>query len=259
VDANVVDDVPDGIEVNRLLGRLMLAANRMAFYAWGNKVVRGPFAGMIVPERSIWGDGNASTKLLGVYEHELQPAIEHALWRQPDVVINVGCAEGYYAIGFARMGKRVFGFDVSAEARLQCEDFAEQNDVHVELRDGAYEPEELQLIEVTGKRLYVIDVEGSEDRLIDLKRCSALSSADLIIECHDFLKPGVSYRVANRLSETHNVELIRPRLPDLRFLDSRIPSVMSVLMAVEKRPLPCYWLACWANKQSYPKSGDDHG
>src|SRR5215813_4226420 len=72
------------------------------FQKLGNRVLTGPFKGMIVTDQPNWDDGNSTLKLLGCYEHELWDAIELAITRKPSAVINIGCAEGYYAIGLAR-------------------------------------------------------------------------------------------------------------------------------------------------------------
>ena len=74
------------------LANRLLAASRAT-------VQTGPFAGMKYVCQST---GALCPKLLGCYESELHPAIAKAISRQPKNIINVGCAEGYYAIGMAR-------------------------------------------------------------------------------------------------------------------------------------------------------------
>ena len=246
---------PDAVEMNRLVGRIMRGVNGQAFRLLGNKVLSGPFAGMHIPERNTgWDDGNFSTKLLGIYEFELHDTWQHAGWRRPRVVVNVGCAEGYYTVGLARglPKAQVYGFDTSLPSLDLCAEYAKINGVQdrVSLAHGCTFPESMS-VHGEGHRLYVIDVEGAEMELIDLERCPELANADLVIECHDCLRPDASAEIADRLYATHRVELVRPRLPDLdkfQFLKSS-PAIMSVLMAVEKRPMPIYWLVCWAHRK----------
>src|SRR5262245_457133 len=69
------------------------------------KVQSGPFIGMeILPDVS-WNDGDISSKILGTYEQELHPIIEHEIKRlrrmDKPKIVNVGTAEGYYAVGMA--------------------------------------------------------------------------------------------------------------------------------------------------------------
>jgi hypothetical protein len=44
---------------------------------------------------------NGGCTFLGTLEKELHWAIEKAISRSPTTVLNIGCAEGYYAVGFA--------------------------------------------------------------------------------------------------------------------------------------------------------------
>src|SRR5947207_8629242 len=71
----------------------------------------GPFAGMryVAPAtgRTIL------PKLLGSYETELHSIVEQVIAADHRVVINIGCAEGYYAVGLALRlpNSRVYAFD----------------------------------------------------------------------------------------------------------------------------------------------------
>lgn len=251
MDARVDDSDP--VVMNDLLLRLMRGVNGQAFSLLGDEVLTGPFKGMVVAERTpYWDDGNSGTKLLGCYEHELHGSVEHAISRRPRTIINVGCGEGYYAIGMARrcLEAEVIALDTEAEARSMCDDYARRNDVHVNLIDGARRPEELRFVGAPEPRLYIVDCEGHELELIDPRRCPELRSADIIVECHDFLWKDLSLVLAGRLVGTHAVIRISPRLPDFSqfpFLQNS-PTAISVLVVVEKRPMPCYWLTCWANR-----------
>ena len=71
------------------------------FHVTEARVQSGPFKGIMIIPQYMWGDGDTAAKLLGVYEDELHDFIESAIAQKPDIVINVGCAEGYYSIGLA--------------------------------------------------------------------------------------------------------------------------------------------------------------
>lgn len=243
---------PTPEEMNTLLFRIMCGVNAQFFRTFGNKVMEGPFAGMEIAETGPWDDGNSSTKLLGCYEFELHETILHACWRRPKVVVNVGCAEGFYAIGLARMLPQttIAAMDINLASLRKCEEMAERNGVwkQIEFLEGARSPQELVLPGYWGHRLYLVDVEGAELGLLDKDICPVLQHSDIIVECHDFFDRDTSYKLAERFGPTHRVELIRPRFPRLdqfKFLATS-PTVMSALAAVEKRPMPCCWLACWA-------------
>jgi len=81
-----------------------------------NSVVQsGPFAGMRLIEGASWGDGDIAPKLLGVYEQELHGVFAKAAQRRYGAIVDVGSAEGFYAVGLARMfpGIKVYAFIVS--------------------------------------------------------------------------------------------------------------------------------------------------
>src|SRR3954471_17960548 len=67
------------------------------FVDWhGLTVSGGPFAGPTYPARPPLP---LAPKLLGIYERELHGAIEAAIRAAPETIVNVGSADGYYAVG----------------------------------------------------------------------------------------------------------------------------------------------------------------
>src|SRR4051812_40571742 len=64
---------------------------------YGSTVRHGPFRGMsYLPERV------SVPVLAGTYEAELHPVIADWMANPPRVAIDVGCSDGYYAVGLAR-------------------------------------------------------------------------------------------------------------------------------------------------------------
>lgn len=243
------------IEDTQLLMKIMRNVNIQAFKTFGDRVYTGPFTGMIIPSHwEHWDDGNGSTKLFGTYEHELHEVVYRAAWRQPRVVINVGCAEGYYAIGLARMlpNAVVHALDINPDALNICKEYSEKNSVNVVTHNGALEPEDLRFDTWAKRRLYVVDVEGSEVKLLNPEKCPELILSDIIVECHDFMNADISVYLADKFAPTHSVEVIKSRLPNYEQFQfvRQCPNILSVLAVTEKRPLPTYWLACWANRRS---------
>src|SRR5947209_6694984 len=85
----------------------------------------GPFAGT----RYIHGAvGSAYVpKLLGIYERELNARIEHACALKFPLIVDIGAAEGYYAIGLARRNPqaRVLAFEMEAKGQSALKHMAE--------------------------------------------------------------------------------------------------------------------------------------
>ncbi len=169
------------------------------------RVLSGPFAGMkYLPFAS--GSG-LLPKLAGTYELEIQPAVEAACGRDFSRVVNVGCGEGYYAVGFARRlpGARIFAFDIDVVARQRTRRLARENGVadRIEIR-GLCRPEDLARLAGPGS-LIVCDCEGAEARLLDPRTAPALAGSDLLVELHDFIDPTISTTVLDRFCTSHRI------------------------------------------------------
>ena len=86
----------------------------------GPTVWGGPFKGMAYVAAST--EGALMPRLLGVYESELHPHLQEILGRGVEQVIDLGCAEGYYAVGVARLAPNVtvHARDIDPKARQAC-------------------------------------------------------------------------------------------------------------------------------------------
>ena len=93
-------------------------------------VQHGPFSGMVYPEMTAIGS-SLVPKLLGSYEQELHPVLDAICANDYSEIIDIGCAEGYYACGLAMKipTARVFAFDTNNEAIHLCKQMAEKNNV----------------------------------------------------------------------------------------------------------------------------------
>lgn len=214
----------------------------------GWTVQSGPFAGMILPDRVAWGDGDLLPKLLGCYEAELQATIAEMALAPPDLVINIGAAEGYYAVGLARLLPDTFvhAFDTEAVSQDICRTAAGLNDVASRISvTGQCTSGVLQAILPRGRTpLVICDCEGHERELIDPQRVPALRTATVIVECHDFIDASITQTLVDRLSPTHALGGVQEgardpnTFPFLRSLDS----LDRWLAVCEYRPSTMHWL-----------------
>lgn len=212
------------------------------------KVQWGPFKDMVLPAEASWGEGDLIPKLLGVYEAELHVSIEQAITRAPDVVINVGCAEGYYAVGLARRlpNAHVHAFDISEAAQKVCASAAEENGVGDRVTvHGRCEAEDLiKLVAGARRALLIIDCEGYELDLLTEPAVAAMAHCDLIVECHDFLNRTITPTLKARLEPTHQVGTYRegPRDPGMFQILHKLDTLERYLCVCEFRPELMYWL-----------------
>ena len=183
-----------------------------------HRVAAGPFAGMEYVESS---NGSAFIpKILGIYERELTPSIEAACADRPDRIVDLGAAEGYYAVGLARRNPQahVIAFEMEENGRKLLTEMVARNDLadRVEIR-GLAEPPDLQAaLEGAARPLVVCDVEGYEMVLLDPVRVPGLRGARILVELHDFIKRGSGQKIEDRFSGTHRVTRVwgEPRSSD---------------------------------------------
>lgn len=231
------------------LARLRTRALLDAYVAqYGMAVQDGPFTGMILPRGTSWGDGETLPKLLGAYEAELHQVIRDGVAASPDSVINIGAAEGFYAIGLARLLPHAItiAYDSDANSQQVCSTAAALNDVadRVVIR-GACTPESLQHdLAESARSLVICDCEGYELTLIDPAIVPALRRATLIIETHDFLHRGLTEALIARLAPTHTVSLGREggRNPNEHPFLQGLHSIDRWLTMCEYRPETMQWI-----------------
>lgn len=217
-------------------------------------VLSGPFAGMRLLAKTSWHDGDAAPKLLRCYESELFPFVERAIRRQPGVVINVGCAEGYYAIGLARRlpGARVFAFDLDEAAQTICREAAAANDTGNRVAVGglcsAATLVELVRSNAAERPLIVMDCEGGERDLLTEAVVGELRACDAIVECHDFADRTITPMLTQRFGATHTVETVSegPRDPAMLPLLRPLSTLDRYLAVCEFRPETMNWVIGWS-------------
>ena len=171
----------------------------------GTSIRRGPFSGMEFLEKSA--EGCHVAKLLGTYE---QPLHEHIDWvvKQPyRKIINIGCAEGYYAVGLAmRMQQtKVLAFDIDLKAQESCQYLAKKNKVSDRLViNGELKQNDLT-DDLLSDAIMFCDIEGAELDLLDPSKAPAIRFVDIVVESHECLVPGITEKLKERFNESHNI------------------------------------------------------
>lgn len=223
-------------------------------YLFSKGVRRGPFVGLKYPFLSAIYSA-FFPKVLGYYEMELHPAIDSLKQKQYTSILDVGCAEGYYAVGFAKMfpTAKLVAYDLDPLAREKTIEMALANDVPVgekfEIKDFC-SSEELLRLDPVKKHLIFSDCEGFEGELFTKEVISHLSNSDFVVEVHDFVFPGLCDELVAKFSGTHQVEVIKS-IHDLyryRSIDDeeikKLDLKDQIELLAEKRPSQMEWLFC---------------
>ena len=174
----------------------------------GLKVLQGPLAGMEFIRQSA--EGCHIAKLLGCYEQPLLPYIKTAINTNYDSVINIGCAEGYYVVGMARkmLQTKFYAFDIDENSRKSCLELAKRNNVEDRVEIGSlFTSADFKRYHL-GKSLIFCDIEGGEDQLLDPEASEEITNFDIIVEVHEFQKPGLIETLKSRFAQTHNLTFV---------------------------------------------------
>lgn len=177
-----------------------------------NKTVqRGPFQGLTYPTLESTCS-EIAPKIIGTYEMELFEAIEDMCKSRYKVVVDVGCAEGYYAVGFAKRipSAEVFAFDINRRALEMCRKLAEENKVSERVHlQGFCDSKTLASFDFKNSGLIICDCEGYELELFNEESIRNLLNCDLLIELHDILIPGLRDKLLPRFKNTHSLSIIK--------------------------------------------------
>jgi hypothetical protein len=200
-------------------------------------VQAGPFKGMKLINEGAWEVSAMAPMILGSYEKELQPIFEAEIERLEKlahpIIVNIGCAEGYYAIGLGRRLPKaiIYALDTNDESLAIMKENAKLNDV-TNIVVGA----DLGYV-LNNPTFIVSDCEGSETAYLDPLKWRGTVGSTVLCEIHDTKETADSevtwtdkilyerYRESHYMQlvleggrNPYDYELIRTRSSEERFL-----------------------------------------
>jgi hypothetical protein len=209
----LANDVPEGEQLQnalRLLSkwRSVLILNTL-LQQQGTVVMQGPLTGLDYLRQSA--EGCHVAKLLGCYEQPLQPFIEAAIVAGYPTILNIGCAEGYYAVGMARRmpATRVLAHDINPKAQLLCAELAVKNQVSDRVIVGGLCSAADFAVYAGQPVLLMCDIEGAERELLDPAVAPALKGMDIIVESHECVVSGITQLLIDRFKNSHQITLVQ--------------------------------------------------
>jgi hypothetical protein len=188
--------------------RRQVEARLRAAGLYGDVVNFGPFKGLQYPPG--WADSRFE-KIIGAYEAELHPVVESLCATPYTDIVNLGAAEGYYAVGMARRipAATVHAFEMEDGRREMCRAMAQLNGVAARVRGlGAATVEALRELQLGPRVLVLCDCEGAERELLQPQAVPWLQRAEVLVEVHEFMAPGVSEILRQRFAGTHQLQVI---------------------------------------------------
>jgi hypothetical protein len=213
-------------------------------------ILNGPFIGMKYINRS--NHSNLLPKIIGSYEEPIHRWILDILEQgRYTTIINVGCAEGYYAVGLVKSKSqpKVLAFDADNKALENARYLAKINDVSNSIKfferfesSAITEILESNLCE---NILIFMDIEGEELNLLNTFQYPALLRCDVLVELHDCFYSGITEKLISYFSETHKIEIIVDypyRINTYTFNGKEFSTEDILYMTDEKRPEKMRWL-----------------
>lgn len=151
----------------------------------------GPFAGLRLMEGSWWSGADRGGMLLGFYESEVLSELA-SLSSRYSTFVDIGAADGYYAVGMVRSGFCKFSicFETSPGGQQAIRELADANHVGDSVQVlGHADGDFVQSLKSLGfsqheGALFLMDIEGGEYDLLTQDVLSVLANSCVIVELH---------------------------------------------------------------------------
>ncbi len=170
----------------------------------------GLFKGLKYPEFTSFGS-SLFPKLSGSYESELFDTLSVFQANKYKKIIDIGCAEGYYAVGLASKFSTsiVYAFDIDETAQKLTTAMAAINDVtdRVIVR-GECSRNWLGNEDFSDRSLIICDCEGYEKELFVKENINNLENCDMVIEMHPMYIPEIRNYLVDLFKPTHHLQIV---------------------------------------------------
>jgi len=235
------------MKLNEMLDERRKGLLQYVYQKCDGTVQHGLFKGMKILNKNKWGDGDTGGKLLGVYEDELFPILEQVIETKPDLIINYGCAEGFYGVGLAmKLPKsHVVMFDIESDSlRIAGENAAINFATNIEFTNNCNNLEYFEsLLANANEPFVVMDCEGYEGYMLDPYAVPSLAKTRLLVEMHDCIRPGLTDDLIDKFNETHDLEGITQGNKNLHIEPiTELSDVDKFIITNENRPCTMHWI-----------------
>ncbi len=205
-------------------------------------VRHGPFAGMRYPQLLSIGSA-IIPKVLGSYEAELHDWIKEICATDYTEVIDIGCAEGFYAVGLARRlpNSIVYAYDTDPKAQELTAAMAAANGVseRVIIRE-TFAGTDITSIPLRQRGLLVCDCEGNEKYIFTAATVPLFRDWDILIETHDLFDLTISTTLTELFAATHNLRIAVTVDDILKAKYYRYPELQGLNIATRRAMLAEY-------------------
>lgn len=163
-------------------------------------VAYGPFKGLRMSKKTWWSRPSRAAMFLGIYEQE----VLQSLMDTPDdydTLIDIGAADGYYAVGSLVSGKfsEVYCFEMSELGQQAILNNAKLNGKqdNIQIFGEADDNFDKKLPrEKLERSVILVDIEGAEFDLLTPALFDKMKNSIIIVEIHEWRVPDGKERLA---------------------------------------------------------------
>jgi len=220
-----------------------------------NKVLNGYYKDTFLSCKSSWGIPDFSSKLLGLYEKQVQDKIVELKNKfNLSFIVNFGSSDGFHILGLLKNNffKKGFAFEINTNEQKNLIENIKKNKLEkkIEVFEKANFIDVFKILTIQDltKTLFLVDIEGGEFDLFNeamnqvyLKK---IKKSYFIIEDHSwFLKSKKITNFKKSIEMNFNVKILEDSGRDPHIFDflKNFSDDEKWLMMSEGRPLSMYW------------------
>ena len=244
--------INEAFRYRRSLYERSIAKENLEVFFSSQTVQAGIMKGLKYPSLASFGS-SLFPKLAGTYENELNASFKKLLLNNYHTIIDVGSAEGYYAVGLARLFPKthVIAFDIDPKAREMCEAMARINHINnITILDKCTS-KWFQKINPQERMFIVCDCEGYERYLFDALNIDRFKNVDFIIELHPMVEKGVEQYLYDLFVSSHHISFVSSKDNNRKIFDldnqyDTFSELHKLMIVEEGRPFTMDWLIATA-------------
>ena len=221
----------------------------------------GIFEGLKLSRDTNTSAGVLGSKVLGFYENVVS---EFVLKQGPySNVINLGSADGYFAIGMLvkNLASRAICFEISDRGRASIRENAVENNCSSRIQiygkaDHEFYKKVSPEINDTENNLIICDIEGGEFDFISSDIFQKFKNCTWVIELHDKVKnrpKGIREKFLARIPKDLNYEIIKSKpiiWPEIELLEDLSDNDRALLFSEGRKKIG-EWLTIMPNKKEF--------
>ena len=218
-----------------------------------NKIMDGLYKDTFLIGNNDWSVNDFSSKLLGVYEEQIQKKIlEIKQENDLEYLVNFGASDGFHILGLLKKNifKKGLAFEISANERTILKKNVDSNCLQekIDVFGKANFHDVINTLnpEKLSKTLFLIDIEGDEFNIFTNEYAKKLEKSFFIIENHEFLLRDYQIKIDfdNLLKKFFKIELIKNegRNPYAFDFIKDLTDDERWLMMSEQRPCEMNWI-----------------